>query len=82
MSLADITRDAVLGVLDEYDRVGRHAFLDRYGCGPVKKYFLTVDVKRYDSKAIVGAAHGRLDGQRPLRADEFSGRLSADVGGG
>lgn len=73
MSLADIRRDAVLGAVDEYDRIGRHAFLERYGFGPAKTYFLTVDGQHYDSKAIVGAAHGMLDGQRPLRADEFYG---------
>jgi hypothetical protein len=36
--------------------------------------------KRYDSKAVVGAAHGFLPGERPLAAGEFSGarQWSAD----
>ena len=32
-----------------------------------------VDGKTYDSKAIVGAAHGFLPGQEPLAAADFSG---------
>ncbi len=34
---------------------------------------LVHDGKRYDSKAIVGAAHGHLPGRQPLTASEFSG---------
>ena len=37
---------------------GRHAFLARYGFGPAKEWVLVHGGKRYDSKAIVGAAHG------------------------
>jgi hypothetical protein len=34
---------------------------------------LVHDGKRYDSKAIVGVAHGLLPGERPLASAEFSG---------
>jgi 5-methylcytosine-specific restriction protein A len=34
---------------------------------------LVHDGKRYDSKAIVGAAHGFLPGGHPLASTEFNG---------
>jgi len=42
----------------EYDRIGRAAFLARYGFREARSYFLVHNGKRYDSKAIVGAAIG------------------------
>ncbi|MFD8246926.1 HNH endonuclease [Nocardia sp. NPDC059691] len=73
MGVRDITRPAVLAALHEYDRLGRDAFLERYGFDKAREFHLVFDGKRYDSKAIVGAAHGYLDGREPLRASEFSG---------
>jgi 5-methylcytosine-specific restriction protein A len=74
MALGDITAEAVNSALDEYDAIGREAFLARYGFGPAKSYFLAHDGKSYDSKAIVGCAHGyaRPD-LGPLRHQDFSG---------
>ena len=57
MALGDVTRESVLKAVDEFDDVGREAFLGRYGFGAARGYFLVVDGRRYDSKAIVGAAH-------------------------
>src|SRR5690606_32558902 len=54
-------------------RLGRDAFLERYGFGPSRSYLLEIDGKEYDSKAIVGAAHGYLPGRDPLGRDAFSG---------
>jgi hypothetical protein len=74
MSLADLTREAVLEAVGEFDRLGRQAFLERYGFGPARAYFLEHDGKLYDSKAIAGAAYGyaRPD-LEPLHPADFSG---------
>jgi hypothetical protein len=73
MALGDITRDAVLAAIAEYDRLGQEAFLHRYGFDQARQYVLVHNGKRYDSKAIVGVAHGFLPGKAALAADEFSG---------
>ena len=73
MALRDITRQAVLAAIAEYDREGQEAFLSRYGFEPARLYLLIYDSKPYDSKAIVGAAHGFLLGEAPLAASQFSG---------
>lgn len=73
MALADITAQAVEQAIQEYDETGREAFLEKYGFGRASTYLLERDGKRYDSKAVVGAAHGYLPGQAPLRAGQFSG---------
>lgn len=73
MGLGDLTTSAVNAALDEYDQIGGDAFLAKYGFSPAKDYFVIRDGKQYDSKAIVGAAHGYLPGQQPLRPSEFSG---------
>lgn len=73
MTLADLTRDAVLAALAEYDELGQDLFLGKYGFDRARLYVLVHDGKSYDSKAIVGAAHGFLRGQSPLTARQFSG---------
>jgi 5-methylcytosine-specific restriction protein A len=73
MGLGDITREAVLAAVGEFDALGGDAFLEKYGFDEARSYFLVQDDKRYDSKAIVGAAHGYLPGRHPLAASEFSG---------
>ena len=73
MALGDITREALLATIAEYDRRGQEEFLRRYGFDRARQYVLVHDGKCYDSKAIVGVAHGFLPGQRPLTASEFSG---------
>jgi 5-methylcytosine-specific restriction protein A len=73
MSLVEIDRDAVLAAIAEFDEVGRDAFLDRYGFGDARKFWLVHDGRRYDSKAIVGVAHGYVDGRQAMTAEDFSG---------
>jgi putative restriction endonuclease len=76
MSLPTITdANAVRNAMAEYDQVGRDVFLQRYGFGRARQYFVKGDDgKLYDSKAIVGAAHGfQCPEQGPLRAADFSG---------
>ena len=73
MSLKDITREAVVAAIAEYEQIGQEAFLGRYGFDRARQYVLVQDGRTYDSKAIVGAAHGYLPGESPLAAGQFSG---------
>jgi hypothetical protein len=61
MSLADLTRSAVLAAIEEYDRLGREDFLRGYGFGPARDYRVMFNGREYDSKAI---RHHRLWEQR------------------
>jgi 5-methylcytosine-specific restriction protein A len=73
MALGDLTQREVQQAVAEYDRLGRDRFLEKYGFGPARSYLLVVDGKTYDSKAIVGAAHGYLADREPLAPSDFSG---------
>ncbi|MEU6989680.1 HNH endonuclease [Streptomyces sp. NPDC046465] len=75
MALGDggIGRAEVLRAVGEFDRIGRDAFLRKYGFQPARTYLLVINGRYYDSKAVVGAAHGFLPGRGPLLAREFSG---------
>ncbi len=73
MALPELSRREILEAVAEYDRLGRDGFLEKYGFGPARSYLLVVDGQTYDSKAIVGAAHGFLPGQEALSARDFSG---------
>jgi 5-methylcytosine-specific restriction protein B len=80
MGLSDISADAVLKAIAEYDRVGRETFLAKYGSGPSRRYLLRHEGRLYDSKAILGAAHGhQFPDQGPLRSADFSGGLATVV---
>ncbi|HEY0601854.1 MAG TPA: hypothetical protein VGD58_03030 [Herpetosiphonaceae bacterium] len=75
MALTDLTSsDAVLRAVEEYDEIGQDAFLTKYGFGRAREFFLEHNGKLYDSKAIVGAAHGyQFPHEGPLGARSFSG---------
>lgn len=73
MALSDLTTVAVNQATQEFDLLGRDAFLKKYGFGRARSYMLQANGHSYDSKAIVGAAHGNLPGKLPLSAKEFSG---------
>jgi len=75
MSLDDIKKPAsILAAVGECRRLGRDAFLAKYGFGAAREYFLVIDGERFDSKAIVGAAHGfEFPRQGALRSTDFSG---------
>ncbi len=67
-------RQAVLDAMAEFDELGRNAFLEKYGFGSAKSYFVQHDGKAYDSKAIIGVAIGKQFPDRgTLRFNEFSG---------
>ncbi len=78
MTLSDLTdSNVVLQAVAECDRLGRDHFLAVYGFRRAYNYFLVVDGREYDSKAIVGVAHGyQFPARGPLRSDEFSGGLA------
>jgi 5-methylcytosine-specific restriction enzyme A len=56
---------------DAFDGPG--ADEDAYGVHPAREYLLVHGGGAYDSKAIVGVAHGFLPGQQPLKASKFAG---------
>lgn len=75
MAFANVNdRAAVLKAVEEFDRKGRDVFLEEYGFGKARDYFLVVDGRRYDSKAIFGAAHGyQFPELGPLGWRDFNG---------
>jgi HNH endonuclease len=56
----------------EYDELGAEEFLRRYGFAPARVYRVAEHGRQYDSKAIVGVAHGYATGQF-LTGHDFSG---------
>ena len=81
MAFGDISdAAAVHEAIEEYDRLGETAFLEKYGYGAAQKYLLVVDGKAYDSKAILGVAHGyQFREKGPLDSGEFSGGAATVV---
>jgi len=80
--LRTISRAAVLQALDEFQRIGRDAFLTQYGFGPARDYYVRDPRSGMlcDSKAVLGAAHAhQFPGRGPLRPSEFSGGLATVV---
>lgn len=74
LAFSDIDRPAVLSAIKEFDRLGRDAFLDLHGFARSRAYVLEYEGKDYDSKAIVGVAHGYTGNDRqPLKSSEFTG---------
>src|SRR3712207_1661805 len=69
---------AVDAALDEFDRLGRDAFLAKYQFGRARRYFVRSDGRLYDSKAIAAAAHGFQFGTS-LRHFELYGGLASAV---
>jgi hypothetical protein len=67
---------AVQAALDEFVRLGRTAFLQRYGFGKSRDFLVRdpLSGELCDSKAIVGAAYGHQFPEKgPLRPADFSG---------
>jgi hypothetical protein len=73
--LSDLTSAAAVEkALDEFDSLGREAFLTSYGFGRARRYFVRRNGKYYDSKAIAGAAVGYEHPDKgPMASGEFSG---------
>jgi hypothetical protein len=66
-------KTSVLAAINEFDQIGRTEFLTKYGYGKAKEYFLVHKGKSYDSKAILGVAHGIDHNIAALKFDDFSG---------
>ncbi|MFG3441161.1 HNH endonuclease [Nonomuraea sp. NPDC047897] len=78
VGLADLTDpDAVLKAASEYDQVGRQGFLAQYYFGAARQYFLRLNGRLYDAKAIVGVAHGYQTSKGALSNDQLSGGVAA-----
>jgi len=68
------SREAILAAVEQFDRIGRDAFLKKYGYGRAKSYFLDIDGRLYDSKAILGVSHGyEYPEKGPLKSSDFGG---------
>jgi len=77
-SLSTLTdRFAVDAALDEFDELGRSAFLHKYGFREAKEYFLVTEEGHYDSKAIFAAAYEREHGIRLTNEDFHGGKQGA-----
>lgn len=77
-SIATLTdSQAVQAALDEFDKLGRFAFLHKYGFGEAKEYFLVTENGHYDSKAIFAAAYEREYGIRLTNEDFHGGKQGA-----
>lgn len=63
--------------MNEFDRLGRDAFLQEYGFGEATTYLLVTDTGRYDSKAIFGAAYQRQHGVTASSSDFSGGKAGA-----
>jgi 5-methylcytosine-specific restriction protein B len=69
-----LSAEAVFAAMDEFDRLGREAFLDKYGFGRAKTYVVLRDGDQYDSKAIFGVAYGIAHpDEGPLASGDFTG---------
>ena len=80
MTIRDITSDDVIAACKEYDELGKTKFLKKYGFRTAKTYMLAWNGNYYDSKAILGAAHGHISANsQPLNSTEFSGGLTEAV---
>jgi hypothetical protein len=79
MSLRDITAASVEDAINEFDRLGRAAFLEKYGFRRAREFYLAHEGREYDSKAIAGAAHG-FARSKALQPNEFSGGEGAAAG--
>ena len=75
MSLTELKkRQSILDAVKLCDQMGRENFLRQYGFGRAKEYFLVINGKTYDSKAIAGVAHGLEFPQKgALKATDFTG---------
>jgi hypothetical protein len=75
---AGVTRDDVLGAIEEYDQLGPERFFAKHGFGPTTTYDLVWDNRRYPPKALLGTAYELATGQR-LDSGDFEGGKAGAV---
>lgn len=81
MARPPLTIAAVQQAMAEFDRLGRAAFLDRYGFKRAKGYMLVSDGREYDSKAIAAVAYKYVSAEgRALLNSELSGGVDDAAG--
>lgn len=75
MAWQEINKAAsIIQAMDEFDALGREGFLKKYGFGRAREYYLYSNGNYYDSKAIIGVAHGfEFPKKGPLKPDQFTG---------
>lgn len=74
VTLADVTHESVLKAMAECDDLGSEEFLRRHGFAPAQLYKVTHAGHEYDSKAIVGVAHGYATGNKLIASEFFGGQ--------
>jgi hypothetical protein len=72
-----VTRDDVLGAIQEYDRLGPDQFFAAHGFGQSRSYELVFDKHHYPHKAILGTAYEIATGERLAPADFEGGKAGA-----
>jgi hypothetical protein len=66
-----IDRAAIESTLDEFDSIGREAFLLKYGYSTATTYVLRHNGRFYDPKAVVGVANRFTPDGEPLSHDQL-----------
>ncbi|MBM9837343.1 hypothetical protein JO861_12340 [Rhodococcus hoagii] len=79
IDLSAVSRESVLDAVAEFDSLGQGEFLRRRGFKTAKSYRLVHGARFYDSKAIVGVAHGYATGDF-IDHTGFSGGLATVAG--
>lgn len=79
MAYTDVGVEEVRRAVELFDRIGREEFLKRHGFGAARRFVLVHNGREYDSKAVLGVAHGFLPGRRPLTPADFSGGVAHAV---
>jgi hypothetical protein len=74
MTIAKIhSRPAVLRALQECKLLGEPEFLEKYGFGRARRYFLVYEGVAYPAKAIIGVAYGyEFPEDGPLTSSNFT----------
>ena len=81
MSVEDLTREAVIKAMDEYDKLGRNTFLEKYGFAKPRVFWIDYRDKVYPTKAIAGVAHKFLPPFfEQLYNSEFVGGMDGAAG--
>jgi hypothetical protein len=74
----EVTRDAVVRAIAEYDQVGPERFFSQHGFAPTTTYDLVWEDRTYPPKAILGTAYEFATGER-LASGDFEGGKSGAV---
>lgn len=67
--MEELTREAVLHAIADFDDKGAEDFLRHYGVWRDRSYFIRLDGREYDMKAIVRVALGPGLGRRVFRGN-------------